>query len=84
MAPSLLILYFRITYYATTATAESLYVFGGYTGGSPSRSSTIAKYSEAVWKNAGSLKQSRNSHGAITIDRKTVIIGGSGSRNGDM
>ena len=41
-----------------------------------STSSTIAKYSDGIWTNVGSLKYSRDNHQAITIEGKTMIIGG--------
>ena len=71
-----LILYFRITRYAATSTDTSVYIIGGFTNGSPSRSTTIAKYSDGFWSEPGSLKQGRYAHGAITIEGKTMIIGG--------
>ena len=74
-----LILYFRISYYATTSTDTSVYIIGGFNGwinDSPSRSTLIAKYIDGFWSEPGSLKRARNSHGAITIEERTLIIGG--------
>ena len=71
-----LILYFRISYYATTSTDTSVYIIGGLTNGSPSRSTTIAKYCDGLWSEPGSLKQGRYAHGAITTEGRTMIIGG--------
>ena len=68
--------HFRISSYATTSTADSVYIIGGFTFGSPKRSSTIAKYSEGSWTKTGSLKEGRSRHGAITIEGIIMIIGG--------
>ena len=72
----IIIFYFRITEYATANTEDSVYIIGGYTGGSPERTSTIAKYKNDIWTIAGNLKQARNSHEAITVKGRTIIIGG--------
>ena len=40
------------------------------------RTSTIAKYKNDIWTIAGYLKQARYQHGAITINGRTIIIGG--------
>ena len=72
----IIIYYFRILGYATTHTEDSVYIIGGYTDGSPKRTSTIAKYKNDIWTIAGNLKQARNSHGAITVKGRTIIIGG--------
>ena len=53
-----------------------MYIIGGLTDSSPLRSSTIAKYSDSSWTKPGSLKEGRSSHGAITIEGITMIIGG--------
>ena len=66
--------HFRISDYATTSTAESVFIIGGWTGST--QSSKIAKYSDGSWTKPGSLKKSRSSHGAITIEGITMIIGG--------
>ena len=68
--------YFRISSYATANTEDSVYIIGGFTGGSPWRTSTIAKYKDNIWTIAGNLKQARAGHGAITIKGRTMIIGG--------
>ena len=73
--------YFRIALYATTHTEDSVYIIGGTTrsgsvNGSSSKISTIAKYKDNMWTIAGNLKQARRAHGAITVEGKTMIIGG--------
>ena len=74
-----LILFFRIGYYATTSTDESVYIIGGFTFDSSTGYQTpiIAEYKNDQWYNVGSLKQSRNGHGAITSGSFTMVIGGS-------
>ena len=71
-----LISHFRITHYATASTEQSVYIIGCLTNSSPYRSSTIAKYSDGFWSEPGSLKRVRSDHGAITIEERTIIIGG--------
>ena len=66
-----------ISHYATTHTKNRVYIIGGYTGGlSNKRTSTIAEYEDDVWRIAGRLKQARWGHGAVTLKRITIIIGG--------
>ena len=76
----IIIYYFRISHYATTHTEDSVYIIGGRTDAgdsrSPKRTSTIAKYKNDIWTIAGNLKQARYSHGAITVEGRTMIIGG--------
>ena len=72
----IIIFYFRISHYATTNTEDSVYIIGGYTGGSPLTTSTIAKYKNDIWTIAGNLKQGRSTHGAINVKGRTMIIGG--------
>ena len=72
-------LYFRIASYATTSTEEGVYIIGGWNGWidrSPSRSSTIAKYSDSIWTNTGRLKLARSRHVALTVEGITMIFGG--------
>ena len=69
-----LISYFRVSHYATTSTDTSVYIIGGWTGSS--YSSKIAKYSDGFWSEPGRLKRARNGHGAITIEKIRIIIGG--------
>ena len=67
---------FRIAYYATAATIDSVYIIGGGTGGSPYRTSTIAEYKDNNWKAVGTLAQARYQHGAITSGSTTMVVGG--------
>ena len=69
---------FSIFSYATTHTEESVYIISGMTSmnHSPRKTSIIAQYKDDNWSIAGNLKQPRSSHGAITIQGMTVIIGG--------
>ena len=69
-------LIFRISIYATASTDESVLIIGGYTGGSPRYSSTIAEYKDGNWKNIGNLAQARAGHGAITSGSVTMVAGG--------
>ena len=67
--------YYSLYSYATTSTARSVYIIGGWTG-KENRISTIAKYNNAIWTNAGNLKEVRSAHGAITLEGLTMVIGG--------
>jgi len=51
-------------------------IIGGWTKGSPSRTSTIAEYKDGNWKNIGNLAQARSGHGAITLGSVTMVAGG--------
>ena len=74
---SFLELIFRISYYATASTDESVYIIGGYTDGSPDRISTIAEYKDGNWKTEiGNLAQARRMHSAITSGSTTMVVGG--------
>ena len=77
---SFLELIFRISYYATASTDESVYIIGGFTAGSPHRITTIAEYKDGNWRIAGNLAQARNNHGAITSGSTTMVVGGYLSR----
>ena len=68
-------LQFRIAYYATASTDESVLIIGGFTGGSPNIILTIAEYKNGSWKNIGNLVQARYDHGAITSGSVTMIVG---------
>ena len=69
-------IYFSIAYYATASTNESVFIIGGFTGGSPAYTSTIAEYKDGNWEKVGDLAQRRYSHGAITSESVTMILGG--------
>jgi len=69
---------FRIAYYATASTSDSVLIIGGYDNyyGSPSYTSTIAEYKDGNWKNVGNLAQARHGHGAIKSGSITMVVGG--------
>ena len=67
-------LHFRIGFYATASTDESVLIIGGDTYGDTI--SIIAEYKNGSWKNIGNLAQARDSHGAITSGSVTMILGG--------
>ena len=69
-------LVFRISFYATASTDESVYIIGGFTAGSPSRTTAIAEYKDGNWKLVGNLAQARSDHSAITSGYTTMVIGG--------
>ena len=67
---------FRITEYATASTSDSVLIIGGYTNGLPSRTSTIAEFSDGNWNIVGNLAQARRGHGAIASGSITMVVGG--------
>ena len=67
---------FRISTYATASTSDSVLIIGGFTNGSPSKTSTIAEYKDGNWRNVGKLAQARQSHGAIASGSVTMVVGG--------
>jgi len=68
--------HFRISWYATASTTESVLIIGGFTNDSPSHSSTIAEYRNGSWKIVWNLAQARYDHGAITSGSITMVVGG--------
>ena len=67
---------FRIIFYATASTSDSVLIIGGQTDSSPYTTSTIAEYKDGSWKNVGNLAQARHAHGAITSGSITMVVGG--------
>ena len=57
--------------YATTATSDAAYVIGGYW-----TQDIVAEFKNDQWFRAENLKRGRYDHGAITIGKETMIIGG--------
>ena len=73
---SILSPYFRIARYATVKTDESVLIIGGYTAGSPDRTTIIAEYRNDVWSNIGNFVQLRDTHGAVILGSTIMIVGG--------
>ena len=74
---------FRIAFFATVSTDDSVYVIGGFTGHptedgyvSPMYSSVIAEYRDGSWNNMGNFVQARNVHGAMLLGSSIMIVGG--------
>ena len=65
---------FRISHYATTHTAESVYILGGWMG-STRRSNVIAEYKDGSWNNAGTLWTARYGFQAVTLGSTAIIFG---------
>ena len=66
--------YFRITYYATVSSSDSVYVIGGARDNRSSHA--ITRFRNNVWQNVGNLLEWRSSHGAIKYENRVMIIGG--------
>ena len=60
---------FQASGYATTHTAESVFIIGGHTD-------KIVQYKDDIWTIAGRLKKPRFDHGAIIVKGITMILGG--------
>ena len=74
---------FRIAFFATVSTDDSVYVIGGFTGhptedgyAPPMKSSVIAEYRDGSWNNIGNFVQGRDVHGAILLGSSIMIVGG--------
>ena len=61
----------RIAYYSTASTSEAAYIIGGdYT------EDIIAEFRGNSWRQMGTLAKGRWSHGSITLNVETMVIGG--------
>ena len=57
--------------YAATQTSDVAYIIGGsYT------KNVVAQFKDGQWRKLKDLNQGRDSHGAITIETQTMIVGG--------
>ena len=63
---------YGIYQYSTASTSDAAYIIGG----GPRWQQTIAQFKNYQWKNFGTLYRGRMNHGSITIDSKTIVIGG--------
>ena len=60
-----------IVEYSTTSTSEAAYIIGGY-----HTDDIIAEFKSNSWRQMGTLAKGRDSHGSITLNGETMIIGG--------
>ena len=67
---------FRISHYATTSTAESVFILGGHEGITNTYLTTIAEFKNEKWFYIGDLDQGRIQHDAVTSGSYTMIVGG--------
>ena len=70
------IYYLSISHYASVSTRNSIFIFGGWIDEIKEEVSSIAEYSDDSWAIIGHLQQARDTHQAILIDSKVIIIGG--------
>ena len=61
-----------IAYYSAASTSEAAYIIGGY----PNTPQIIAEFRNNSWRQMGTLAKGRDSHGSITLNGETMIIGG--------
>ena len=59
-----------IAYYSTASTSEAAYIIGGYAP------QIIAEFRSNSWRQMGTLAKGRDSHGSITLNGETMVIGG--------
>ena len=62
----------KIAYYSTASTSEAAYIIGGY----PDTPQIIAEFRSNSWRQMGTLAKGRDSHGSITLNGETMVIGG--------
>ena len=67
--------YFRIAYYAVTATPSSVIYFGGYDW-EREASDRVVDYKNLKWTLLGNLASPRYGHRSIKMDNKIYIFGG--------
>ena len=65
-----------IAYYSTASTSEAAYIIGGH----PLTAQIIAEFKNDSWRQIGTLAKGRHSHGSITLNDETMVIGGSSDR----
>jgi len=63
-------------YYSTSSTSDAAYIIGG-----PSNGEIIAEFKNDRWRQLGTLKKGRSSHGSIVLSDETMVIGGYSSDN---
>ena len=64
----------RLYCYSTAATDQAAYIIGGYQD--LSYSQTIAEFKNDQWRRLGDLTRGRDRHGSISIDQRTMVLGG--------
>ena len=62
-----------IAYYSAASTSEAAYIIGGYAP------QIIAEFRSNSWRQMGELVKDRYSHGSITLNGETMVIGGDAS-----
>ena len=66
-----MIIFSSIALYSTASTSEAAYIISGlYSGG------IIAEFKNNSWRQIGTLSKRRHSHGSITLNDETMVIGG--------
>ena len=71
-----MIIFSNIIYYSTASTSEAAYIIGGY----PITPRIIAEFRRNSWRLVGTLAKGRNTHGSITLNGETMVIGGDTDR----
>ena len=72
------LLHFRIYWYSTTSTDESVFIIGGTSGDYPStvELSTIAEYKDGKWRKIGNMAHGRRRSISYIFGSSMKIIGG--------
>ena len=71
------IIFSSVYYYSTAATSDAAYVIGGYQDGI--YSTTIVEFKNNQWRKLSDLRQGRMYHGSISVDFRTMVVGGNTS-----
>ena len=66
-----MIFFRRVAYYSTASTSDAAYIIGGINTGD-----IIAEFRKDSWRQMGTLAKGRDSHGSITLNGETMVIGG--------
>ena len=66
-----MIIFSLISEYSTASTSEAAYIIGGvYT------ENIIAEFKNDSWRQMGTLRKGRSSHGTIQLGDEVMVIGG--------
>ena len=68
--------FFRIYYYAVTATPSSVIYFGGYDNDENEESDRVVEYKNLKWTLLGNLASPRYGHRSFKMDKKIYLFGG--------
>ena len=71
-----MVVFSYIAFYSTASTSEAVYIIGG-----SETKDIIAEFKNNSWRQIGTLAKGRSSHGSITLNDETMVIGGISKRS---